>query len=48
MLKVGVIGCGAIGSEICKAIDKDLVQAELGGICDIDIAKAKILTENLQ
>lgn len=47
MLRVGVIGCGTIGSEICKAINKNLIQAELAGICDIDLCKAKSLAETL-
>ncbi len=34
MLKIGVIGCGAIGTEICKAIDTNLINAELAGIYD--------------
>ncbi|MCZ7357257.1 MAG: aspartate dehydrogenase [Candidatus Methanoperedens sp.] len=34
MLKIGVIGCGAIGTEICKAIDSKLINAELVGIYD--------------
>jgi predicted dinucleotide-utilizing enzyme len=35
MLRVGVIGCGTIGGEICHAIDSGLVQAELVGIYDV-------------
>ncbi len=34
MLKIGVIGCGAIGTEICRAIDKKLVDGELVAIYD--------------
>lgn len=34
MLKVGVIGCGAIGTEICRAIDRGLVKAQLFAIHD--------------
>jgi aspartate dehydrogenase len=34
MLKIGVIGCGTIGTEICKAIDSKLINAELVGIYD--------------
>lgn len=34
MLKVGVIGCGAIGTELCQAIDRKLVNAQLAGIYD--------------
>ncbi len=34
MLKIGVIGCGAIGTEICRAVDTKLINAELVGIYD--------------
>lgn len=34
MLKVGVIGCGAIGTELCRAIDIGIVNAHLAGIYD--------------
>ncbi|MCL7415493.1 MAG: aspartate dehydrogenase [ANME-2 cluster archaeon] len=32
MLKVGVVGCGAIGSIICRALDKDIDGAQLFAI----------------
>lgn len=34
MLKIGVIGCGAIGAEICKAIDAGKINAELVAVYD--------------
>lgn len=34
MLKIGVIGCGAIGTEICKAIDARMINARLVSIYD--------------
>ena len=34
MLKIGVIGCGAIGAEICKAIDTGIIDARLVAIYD--------------
>lgn len=34
MLKIGIIGCGAIGTEICKAIDNNVINAELVAIYD--------------
>ena len=34
MLKVGVIGCGAIGTEICRAIDRGIVKAHLVAVLD--------------
>lgn len=34
MLKIGVIGCGAIGTQICKAIDNGSISAHLVGFYD--------------
>jgi aspartate dehydrogenase len=34
MLKIGIIGCGAIGTEICKAIDTKLIKAQLVAVYD--------------
>ncbi len=34
MLKIGVIGCGAIGTELCKAIDSKIITASLVAIYD--------------
>ncbi len=34
MLKIGVIGCGAIGTEICKAIDSGIINARLVAVYD--------------
>lgn len=48
MLKVGIVGVGSIGSEICRAIDEGLVQAELVGISDIDPVKAENLAHSLR
>ncbi len=34
MLKVGVIGCGAIGTELCRAIDRGVIKAQLAAVHD--------------
>jgi aspartate dehydrogenase len=34
MLKIGVVGCGTIGTDICKAIDDGFVDVELYAIYD--------------
>ena len=47
-MKIGVIGCGAIGSVLCKFIDDELDDSELVAICDIDVAKAKKLSDSLK
>lgn len=48
MLRVGIIGCGAIGQEICRAIDEGLVATELTAICDVDRDRARGLAGNLR
>ncbi|HSB79523.1 MAG TPA: aspartate dehydrogenase [Candidatus Methylomirabilis sp.] len=48
MLKVGVVGCGTIGGEICRAMDGELVQAALVGISDVDLPKAETLARSLK
>lgn len=34
MLKIGVIGCGAIGIQICRAIDEGIIDAKLVAVYD--------------
>ena len=46
-MKIGVIGCGAIGSVLCKFIDRELPD-KLIGICDIDKDKARKLSRKLK
>jgi len=44
MKKIGIVGCGTIGSFLAKRITKDLKsQARITGLCDIDTKKAKLL-----
>ncbi len=47
MLKIGVIGCGAIGTEICRAIDMNLINAELTGVYDRSSENCKKLLGSL-
>ena len=47
-MKIGVIGCGAIGSLLCKFIDKKLKDSKLVAICDIDKEKVKKLKKSLK
>lgn len=55
-LKIGLVGCGAIGTEIARAIDNKEIDADLVAVCDhnpdtatalIDILKKKPLKSNL-
>lgn len=44
LLKIGIVGCGAIGTSLAKAVTRDFKkQAELSAIFDIDKNKAKRL-----
>ncbi len=47
-MKIGVVGCGAIGSVLCKFIDEELKNAELTAICDIDKSKSQNLLKSLK
>jgi len=47
MLRVGVVGCGAIGSIICRALDKDIEGAELVGIHEHHIKNIESLCAEL-
>ena len=47
-MKLGIIGCGAIGSVLCRFIDNELEGSELVAICDIDEAKVEKLAESLK
>jgi aspartate dehydrogenase len=47
MLRVGVIGCGTIGAEICAAIDSGLVHVALVGISDVAAAATERVARRL-
>jgi len=48
-LKVGIIGCGAIGSILAKTCVNNLKnKVDLIGICDIDAARAEALKKKLK
>lgn len=45
-LKIGIVGCGAIGSSLAKAILKDFLKlAVLVALYDIDLARAQYLSK---
>ena len=47
-LKIGIIGCGAIGSRIANFVAKDLKgKAILSGIFDIDQGKSSALASEI-
>ncbi|MBE0478985.1 aspartate dehydrogenase [Candidatus Aerophobetes bacterium] len=47
-MKVGLIGCGAIGEEIAKTIDKDIPPLKLSIGYDIDKSKMETLFQKLE
>lgn len=48
-IKVGVVGCGAIGSEICRAIDRgDVPGVALVAVCDPAVEQREKLLGELQ
>jgi len=47
-LKIGLVGCGAIGSEIARAIDSGEIDAALVAVCDHNPATAQALIDRLQ
>ncbi|MCX5695099.1 MAG: aspartate dehydrogenase [Candidatus Omnitrophica bacterium] len=47
-LKIGIVGCGAIGSSLAKVIVKEFSkEAKLGGLYDLDKKKTKDLSKKL-
>jgi len=47
MLKIGLLGVGAIGKTIATALDAKQLDAELVALCDQDCARAKSLSSEL-
>ena len=48
-LKIGIIGCGTIGSRLAKTIDKELKdRTRIAGLCDIDKEKLERLRRSLK
>ena len=42
-MRVGLVGCGNIGADICIALQKGEIPAEIVALTDIDENRAKIL-----
>lgn len=43
LLRVGLVGCGAVGSAIARAIDSGDIRAELTAVCDADESRSQAL-----
>ncbi|MGC9514745.1 aspartate dehydrogenase [Methanocrinis sp.] len=48
VLKIGLVGCGAIGTEIAKAIDRGDIAAELVAVFDRNEERARELVRRLE
>ncbi len=48
MLKIGIIGCGTIGAEICKAIDTGIINARLVAVYDRSMEHCEKMIGNLE
>jgi len=47
-LKIGLVGCGAIGSEIARSIDRGEIEGELVAVCDRNQVQAEELIVSLK
>jgi len=47
-VKIGLIGCGAIGAEIARALDRGTMDATLVAVCDHNPETASALIESLE
>ena len=47
-IKIGLVGCGAIGAEIAKAVDSGALDAKLVAVCDHNPETAVALIDSLQ
>ena len=47
-IKIGLVGCGAIGAEIAKAVDSGVLDANLVAVCDHNPETAAALINSLQ
>jgi len=47
LLRVGLVGCGTVGSPIAKAIDSGDIKAELTAVCDVDESRTQALVWSL-
>ena len=47
-MNVGLVGCGNIGADICIALQKGAIPAEIVALTDVDSARAKVLLRSFQ
>ncbi len=47
-MKFGIVGCGNIGADLCIAVQKGDIPAEVAALTDIDSERAKVLLRTFQ
>ena len=47
-LKVGLVGCGNIGADICIGLERNRIPADIVALTDIDPSRAKVLIRSFQ
>ena len=47
-MKIGIVGCGNIGADLCIALQKNDIEAEVAALTDINEEHAKILLRSFQ
>ena len=47
-MKVGLVGCGNIGADICIALQKGDIPAEITALTDVDEERARVLLRSFQ
>ena len=47
-MKVGLVGCGNIGADICIALQRGAIPAEIVALTDVDTSRAKVLLRSFQ
>ncbi len=48
LMRVGLVGCGNIGADLCIALQKGTIPAEIVALTDIDESRAKLLQRSFQ
>ena len=47
-MKVGLVGCGNIGADLCIALQKGAIPAEITALTDVDVSRARLLHRTFQ
>lgn len=47
-MKIGLVGCGNIGADLCIALQKGAIPAEIVALTDIETSQAKLLLRSFQ